>query len=314
MTALAFKECDTCRAKPGSPKLCSGCLHNRAVIERLRSRDETQPVASNLTSIPMEARSLLRQAPCPECGKPGYGSDTGSCAWCDQRDKVCQAILDMPADETNGCESIIREWRAAVRDMETSHMETKLAAQRRVVAAERKLIAWADSSPLEPTPEPAKPWKRGANPVGTHKQGYAPFSYSRIVEIFGEPDHIGTEEGDRCAFDWYIEFADGTVATIYDYKASSLYGDGDDAPTPEEMKKSFTDWHIGGQTPKAVELVLNALKATAPRTIFEADVAPGGWAYPSTGPSPCQGIAKDGRDCALTMQHEGECSPENGEG
>lgn len=55
-------------------------------------------------------------------------------------------------------------------------------------------------------------------------------------------------------------------------------------------------------------------KATAPRTIFEADVAPGGWAYPSTGPSPCQGIAKDGRDCALTMQHEGECSPENGSG
>lgn len=59
-------------------------------------------MTSNLTSIPMEARSLLRQAPCPECGKPGYGSDTGSCAWCDQRDKACQAILDMPADETAG--------------------------------------------------------------------------------------------------------------------------------------------------------------------------------------------------------------------
>lgn len=27
-----FMECDTCRAKPGSPPLCAGCLHNREVI------------------------------------------------------------------------------------------------------------------------------------------------------------------------------------------------------------------------------------------------------------------------------------------
>jgi len=30
--ALDFVECDTCRAKPGSPTLCRGCLRNRAVI------------------------------------------------------------------------------------------------------------------------------------------------------------------------------------------------------------------------------------------------------------------------------------------
>lgn len=27
-----FKECDTCKSKPGSPVLCDGCLHNREVI------------------------------------------------------------------------------------------------------------------------------------------------------------------------------------------------------------------------------------------------------------------------------------------
>ena len=32
---LMFMECDTCRAKSGSPILCSGCLHNREIIERL---------------------------------------------------------------------------------------------------------------------------------------------------------------------------------------------------------------------------------------------------------------------------------------
>lgn len=34
MTTI-FIECDACRKKPGSPGLCSGCLTNRATIERL---------------------------------------------------------------------------------------------------------------------------------------------------------------------------------------------------------------------------------------------------------------------------------------
>lgn len=29
-------ECEICRAKPGSPNLCPRCLHNRAVISRLK--------------------------------------------------------------------------------------------------------------------------------------------------------------------------------------------------------------------------------------------------------------------------------------
>jgi hypothetical protein len=30
-----FRECDACRVKPGSPILCSGCLHNRDAIHEL---------------------------------------------------------------------------------------------------------------------------------------------------------------------------------------------------------------------------------------------------------------------------------------
>jgi hypothetical protein len=33
---LSFHECDSCRKKAGSPILCDGCLHNRAVIAELR--------------------------------------------------------------------------------------------------------------------------------------------------------------------------------------------------------------------------------------------------------------------------------------
>jgi hypothetical protein len=35
---LEFKECDVCRAKPGSPLLCDGCLQNRETIGRLNDQ------------------------------------------------------------------------------------------------------------------------------------------------------------------------------------------------------------------------------------------------------------------------------------
>jgi len=38
----SFVECDTCKAKPGTPTLCNGCLTNRntiAVFEEERHRD-----------------------------------------------------------------------------------------------------------------------------------------------------------------------------------------------------------------------------------------------------------------------------------
>jgi len=36
MSKDEFIECDTCRAKPGMPILCWGCLHNRDLITKLR--------------------------------------------------------------------------------------------------------------------------------------------------------------------------------------------------------------------------------------------------------------------------------------
>lgn len=31
-----FEACDSCKAKPGSPPLCNGCLHNRELIGNLK--------------------------------------------------------------------------------------------------------------------------------------------------------------------------------------------------------------------------------------------------------------------------------------
>ena len=33
---MEFQECETCRAKSGSPELCGSCLNNRAVIDEQR--------------------------------------------------------------------------------------------------------------------------------------------------------------------------------------------------------------------------------------------------------------------------------------
>lgn len=41
-TELEFVECDTCRAKPGSPELCDGCLRNRFVIETLKRQRKSK--------------------------------------------------------------------------------------------------------------------------------------------------------------------------------------------------------------------------------------------------------------------------------
>jgi hypothetical protein len=54
MSVLDFKECDTCAAKPGSPILCEGCLHNRAIISEInrKNRIEGKLSAANLTPPP----------------------------------------------------------------------------------------------------------------------------------------------------------------------------------------------------------------------------------------------------------------------
>lgn len=44
-----YEECDTCRKKPGSPTLCSGCLHNRHIISQLN--DEIMRLTKQLQLI-----------------------------------------------------------------------------------------------------------------------------------------------------------------------------------------------------------------------------------------------------------------------
>jgi len=82
-----------------------------------------------------------------------------------------------------------------------------------------------------------------ANVNGTSLQGYFTTTYEKLVQTFGEPSYEG---GDKTTCEWHLEFEDGTVATIYDWKEyTTPYGE--------------YRWHIGGRDYSAVERVTECL-------------------------------------------------------
>jgi hypothetical protein len=75
---------------------------------------------------------------------------------------------------------------------------------------------------------------------GTCYMGVISADYSLLVERFGEPgDSFDNYKSDA---EWYIEFEDGTVATIYNWKDGKNYCGKDGLPV-----ESITDWHVGGR-------------------------------------------------------------------
>ena len=81
---------------------------------------------------------------------------------------------------------------------------------------------------------------------GTSLQGYVEAHYHQLVAVFGEPE----AGGDKTTVEWALKFADGTVATIYDWKESE---------TPMGLYR----WHIGGRNSTAVSRVTATFKQGA---------------------------------------------------
>ena len=74
---------------------------------------------------------------------------------------------------------------------------------------------------------------------GTCLQGYINAHYSQLVDIFGEPTE---SDGYKVDAEWYIEFEDGTVGTIYNWKNGPNYL-GDEGTLVEYI----TQWNVGGK-------------------------------------------------------------------
>lgn len=85
-----------------------------------------------------------------------------------------------------------------------------------------------------------------ANINGTSLKGYIKTTYAKLFDVFGEPYRGPDDAGDKVTCEWRIQFDDGTVATIYDWKLDS---------TPFEEYR----WHIGGRSMDAVDRVLTAM-------------------------------------------------------
>lgn len=102
--------------------------------------------------------------------------------------------------------------------------------------------------------------------VGTCYQGVIEAEYEQLADCFGTS---GSGDGYKVDADWDIEFDDGTIATIYNWKNGHNYL----GPEGQDVKR-ITDWHIGGATPRSVELVRIALdlhreKQQEPKTPFD---------------------------------------------
>jgi len=89
---------------------------------------------------------------------------------------------------------------------------------------------------------------------GTSLIGYVDVTYAKLVEVFGEPNAEGCDKSDA---EWAVEFVDGTIATIYNYKDGVNYR-GINGKEVEDI----TDWHVGGRARSsnaALELVAKVL-------------------------------------------------------
>lgn len=82
---------------------------------------------------------------------------------------------------------------------------------------------------------------------GTHLQGEFSHSFQEIKSVFGDP--ILGESGDKVQAEWAIQFDDGTVATIYDWKEWGT--------SYENVK----NWHVGGYNRKAFDAVKSMLRS-----------------------------------------------------
>jgi hypothetical protein len=88
---------------------------------------------------------------------------------------------------------------------------------------------------------------------GTHLQGEVDASYAELVALFGEP---GEGDGYKVDAHWALRFDDlrRTVATVYNYKDGRNYLEDEGKPVEE-----IREWHVGGFTPAAAQLVREAL-------------------------------------------------------
>ena len=90
---------------------------------------------------------------------------------------------------------------------------------------------------------------------GTFLQGYLRASFEQLVRAFGEP-HDPNGDNYKTDVEWAFKFADGTIATIYNWKNGHNY-----LGKAEGLELNNIDqWNVGGFNQKAVARVIDAIE------------------------------------------------------
>ena len=98
--------------------------------------------------------------------------------------------------------------------------------------------------------------EKTTNVGGTFLRGYIKASYEQLVKTFGEP-HDPDGDNYKTDVEWAFEFADGTIATLYNWKNGKNYlGEAEGL----ELNDIY-EWHVGGFSDKAVAKLLEKLRA-----------------------------------------------------
>lgn len=87
---------------------------------------------------------------------------------------------------------------------------------------------------------------------GTCLKGYVSADINRLYATFGKPM---PGDGYKTDVEWVIEFADGLVATIYNWKNGPAY------LGPDANLKYITEWNIGGYDPVVVKRIKEYLES-----------------------------------------------------
>jgi hypothetical protein len=88
---------------------------------------------------------------------------------------------------------------------------------------------------------------------GTQYLGYVTITYDELVKTLGQPKE-GSADG-KTTCEWHVEFEDGSVATVYDWKVGY---------TP----KNLHDWHVGGRSGIALDYLEEVLEKQITRSKY----------------------------------------------
>jgi len=93
------------------------------------------------------------------------------------------------------------------------------------------------------------------NVGGTSLQGYIKASYEQLLKAFGAPNSTLCDNY-KTDVEWAFKFADGTVATLYNWKNGKNYLGSEGL----ELNDIY-EWNVGGFNEKAVSRLLEKLRS-----------------------------------------------------